>query len=143
VSTSARADQDQRSERQWIRHHFLMRFGRKNQVVLAAPTTWGAAFPAHLGADVEAMVKVMPEATLAPYGGVFTVKVDGHQLNVPSRQYHPEPSMSAVESLSEAQRTILGCVFTRHHNGYVRQREVVPGLVEFEVAVPRLSPASW
>jgi hypothetical protein len=22
-------------------------------------------------------------------------------------------------------------------------REVVPGLVEFEVAVPRLSPASW
>lgn len=82
-----------------------------------------AAFPAALAADVEAVAAVMPHNRL-PVTSSRSVGVLGGTVAVLDRVYNAEPDDDAVRGLSPRQLTILHCLYTRHHNGYVRQRHV-------------------
>jgi hypothetical protein len=121
---------------------------------------WQAAFPRFLRSDVRAAVAVLPGRGVNLDGSTFTVgTIDSHRhpgglviggenLEVPYRFYGEalrpadvEPYLSSPY-LTPRQRTVPGCMFTRHHNGYVRQRwirEVVsvaePWVVPFVVAL--------
>jgi hypothetical protein len=82
-----------------------------------------AAFPTTARPDAAEVVRLMPTATFAPVGS-FGVRVDGEPVTIPYRLYHPEPVTAAAEALPPTLRTMLSCLYTRHHDGYVRQRHL-------------------
>ena len=82
-----------------------------------------AAFPAALEVDVRAVLALMPHEQYPPVGW-FTVVVRGENVTIPARLYNPEPTRSAEAGLSPTQAAILGCLYSRHHDGFVRQRRI-------------------
>lgn len=82
-----------------------------------------AAFPAHLQRDVQTVLKLLPSAPLKP-ALPFGVTVDEQPLVIPYRIYQAEPPAGAETSLPPTQLAILNCLYTRHHDGRVRQRRL-------------------
>lgn len=65
----------------------------------------------------------MPDSRLQPHAS-FSVVVEGQQVLIPGRLYNDEPPTDAVVSLSSCQRQLLHCLYSRHHDGVVRQRHL-------------------
>jgi hypothetical protein len=82
-----------------------------------------SAFPAALSNDVRAIVQLLPEHRLRPAGS-FTVRVEGESVTIPYRLYNPELPSTLSDRLSATQTKILHCLYTRHHDGHVRQRHL-------------------
>ena len=87
----------------------------------AREVAYGAAFPAAVRPEVAAAVSIMPSSPLKP-AAPFAARVDGQTVSIPYRIYNAEPAPLEVQRLSPTQQTVLACLYTRHHNGYVRQR---------------------
>lgn len=62
--------------------------------------------------------------------------VRGEGLELPYRIYSAEPRISEVLTLSDRQKLILACVYTRHHDGFVRERHLPDLLTVDEPWVP-------
>ncbi|MEV0842703.1 hypothetical protein AB0I55_24580 [Actinocatenispora sera] len=96
-----------------------------------------AAFPRSLTEAVSAIVGIVPAAaaSLDPVRP-FRVSVAGSPVAIPYRIYSAEPADTEYAALTRAQQAMLDCLYTRHHDGYVRQRrlERVIGLAEPWVA---------
>ena len=43
---------------------------------------------------------------------------------IPARIYSPPPTQADLVALSPTQRDLLACIYTRHHDGYVREASV-------------------
>jgi hypothetical protein len=101
----------------------------------AASADLAAAFPAALRGEAAELVQVMG-ASRWPPAGRFAVTVEGKPIVIPYRIYHPEPSVDVRASLSSTQQRMLRCLYTRHHDGRVRQRclEDIVGVAEAWVA---------
>lgn len=69
------------------------------------------------------VLEVLPTPSLEPAGS-FTVLVNGEPLNIPARMYNPEPQAPALRAFTANHRAVLACLYTRHHDGYVRQRHL-------------------
>ncbi|MGW2372250.1 hypothetical protein [Kitasatospora sp. NPDC001683] len=82
-----------------------------------------AAFPAEFAADAADVMAVVPAARHRPLGP-FAVVVEGEQIAIPHRVHHDEPSPAAVAGLSPRQRQLLHCWYSRHGDGWVRQRHL-------------------
>lgn len=82
-----------------------------------------AAFPVEFADDAEAVLAVMPPSRFAPHDS-FAVVVQGEPVSIPSRIYNSEPPAKAVQLLSPRQRQLLHCLYSRHHDGRVRQRHL-------------------
>ena len=80
-----------------------------------------AAFPAHLRADAAAVAAAMPVASIDARH-FFSVHINAEPLAIPERIYNAEPA--AIQSFSDPQRVIFDCVYTRHHDGFVRHRHL-------------------
>lgn len=93
------------------------------------------AFPRRMRAEVRATLAVLPAATLPP-ASPFRVLLAGEIVTIPYRIYAPEPPPGRLEELPPVQRTVVDCLYTRHHDGWVRQRhaERIVGRVEAWVA---------
>jgi len=77
------------------------------------------AFPAALRADLLAVTQVVP---VAEGRGPFSVLVRGERLVIPYRLQANAALLDGAEGLSLTQRDILFCIFSRHFDGYVRER---------------------
>lgn len=101
----------------------------------SAAADFEEAFPRRLHADLRAALKVLPPAEFPPASS-FRVLLSDEVVRIPYRIYSPEPSADAEKALPPIQRAVLDCLYTRHHDGWVRQRrlERVIGLVEPWVA---------
>ncbi|MFH9478700.1 hypothetical protein ACH4L7_33420 [Streptomyces anulatus] len=82
-----------------------------------------AAFPTRLAGDVQSVLEVMPEARLAPMMP-FEVEVQGEIVAIPYRLYNEEPCADIERPLFGTQQMILHCLYSRHHDGRVRQRHL-------------------
>jgi len=77
------------------------------------------AFPVILENEILVLLeKISLRGDFQPVGS-FTVKVNGELLEVPYRIYFEVPN---EDELSEKELLILNCFFTRHHNGFTRQK---------------------
>jgi hypothetical protein len=94
------------------------------------------SFPGAVSADVDAVLKTLPmrfpwrkigegeyklvmgDAKLSQ--SFDRCQVEGETLCLPHRVYLTKPD-EVAGGLTETQRSILGCIYTRHHDGYVRQ----------------------
>lgn len=93
------------------------------------------AFPRTLKKDVECVLDILPfdvnnvklsggqthkvENLIHP--DTQTVNLDGELLTIPYRIYFNEPEIEKEQTLTTRQKSILNCIFLRHHNGYLRQ----------------------
>jgi len=75
-----------------------------------------------LRAVARAAVAAAARVEIAPPHGIFHVDVDGETLHIPYRLYYdPDRLRRALDNAHGADRRILACLGTRHHDGYVRQ----------------------
>lgn len=80
------------------------------------------AFPQFLEAEVADVIEILnfkPDV-LSP--DQFEVTILGESIKIPPRVYFDEPSEDKLQKLSDVQKVILSCIFTRHHDGHVREK---------------------
>jgi hypothetical protein len=83
-----------------------------------------SAFPSRLQSEVDAVLAVMPAGPGYERDNDDSVSIQGEKVKLLGRIYSPEPSPDAMGSLSQGRRLILSCLYTRHHDGHVRERQV-------------------
>jgi hypothetical protein len=84
-------------------------------------TSWVLpAFPRGLRAEAVSVAAALPHAPLEP-AGQFDVNVAGERLTIPYRIYQ-DSLPDQYESWSATQRLVADCLYTRHHDGWVRER---------------------
>lgn len=81
------------------------------------------AFPREVRAAAADLAATLPRATLAPIGH-FIVGVAGERLTIPSRIYNDEPD-DAQDDWTPTHRLVAHCLYTRHHDGRVRERHAL------------------
>ncbi|WP_435261852.1 hypothetical protein [Tenacibaculum sp. nBUS_03] len=54
----------------------------------------------------------------------MTINVNKEQLTIPYRLYFNEPDIDYENNLTDRQKSILNCIFLRHHNGYLREKRL-------------------
>lgn len=92
-----------------------------------------AAFPQSVQDDAAAVVAMLPDAEIEPNSS-FSVFVGGEMLEVPGRIYNPPLERRQASALNDRQQVVLQCLYTRHHDGRVR---------EGAVAAVAALPYSW
>ncbi|GIF45616.1 hypothetical protein DFJ67_0750 [Asanoa ferruginea] len=79
-------------------------------------------FPASLDEHAAAVTAALPSDRSAL--GSFEVVVDGEPMVVPDRIYADEPPPEVWAALRPIEQTMLHCLYTRHHDGRVRERHL-------------------
>lgn len=89
---------------------------------------WVRAFPPRLMGDVVTVVRSLPAAshstttrTIDSERSPRGVAVEGKSLEIPARQYHRRLSRFRCWRMTPTQVGIAACIYSRHHDGYVRQ----------------------
>ncbi len=79
------------------------------------------AFPYFLRNDVSSLIGKAKFNAEHPIAEPFEVILKKERLAIPYRIYLEEPT---EQNLSEIELLILNCLFTRHHNGFIRQQKL-------------------
>lgn len=80
-----------------------------------------SAFPASLTLPVTRVTaRLGPPEVIGPVGAVRVV-VDGEALSIPGRIYFDPGCLAESQGLPAVEQLILTCLFSRHHDGYVRE----------------------
>jgi hypothetical protein len=88
------------------------------------------AFPARLASVVTDVAQSLPEARWQPAGSVTRSQsrtwpglvVTAEPVLIPSRVYNPEPSSGFIAGLGRVEKLVAAGIYSRHHDGFVRQR---------------------
>jgi hypothetical protein len=87
-----------------------------------ARSAWLNAFPRRMCSSVEnAATSLGEDGHLSPDGFSFTLS--GEELLIPYRLYACEPEYKH-RVLPGEEALILSCMYTRHHNGFVREEQL-------------------
>ena len=96
------------------------------------------AFPSSMRAEAVSVAAALPHGSPDPKGQ-FVVSVAGEELTIPERIY-VDALPDQYENWATTQRLVTDCLYTRHHDGRVRERharrvvqEVSPWVVPFVV----------
>jgi hypothetical protein len=79
-------------------------------------------FPAALRDDVLTVVRALPPRDHRAFVRREEVAVGGERVAIPYRVHYPELTVEALEPMSDRQQMIASCIFSRHGDGYVRER---------------------
>src|SRR5689334_8402172 len=91
---------------------------------------WQAAFPTALSSTVARVVADIPPATLEVSGTIDSdlnprgIRVNGEKVVIPYRQY-ATPRAPSRSRRSSAEDLVLACMYSRHHDGHVRQNSLM------------------
>ena len=97
----------------------------------AVATRIAGAFPSECAREVEVVVAMLPPSAHPPTPhDVAAIAVRGEAVNIPARIYFPEPSPRELDILTEREKLVALCLFTRHADGFVRERMVKPLLLQ-------------
>lgn len=86
-------------------------------------TRFSRAFPSHLRSEVAEVLAIIPRPDLVT-SRTFTAIVGHEVIEIPERVYNPEVGDSLRMSLGDTRQRILDGFYSRHHNGYVRERSI-------------------
>lgn len=88
--------------------------------------TFAFGFPANIRDEVRALAELIPPASLPlSFGNVGQILISGEPIQIPARHCAPEPPSDVMDMLTCRQRAMMHCIYTRHHDGFVRQRHLV------------------
>lgn len=86
------------------------------------------SFPENLKSDVLKVFKIIPLESKYKFdlisSGFYEINVGGEKLKIPSRIYFDEPNQQNENQLTKNQKDILNCIYTRHHNGFIREKRL-------------------
>lgn len=86
---------------------------------------WIQAFPKACSKDVQAVIRLLPHRFFRPITwGTIDITFYGEPLTLPSRLYLEEVTEKEIQRLSETQRWLLYCMYTRHYDGFIREKYV-------------------
>ncbi|WP_225775880.1 hypothetical protein [Pseudomonas sp. Marseille-Q5115] len=88
----------------------------------ATPKSIANAFPPYLKLEAARLSLVMSDTRFADHRGIEVI-ADKNRVVIPYRIHH-ERSEQDGRSLSRTLSIMYSCLLTRHHNGYVRQRQL-------------------
>jgi hypothetical protein len=88
------------------------------------------AFPAQLAPIVSYLAASLPPARLRPAGSITVTSshawpalvLAGEPVMIPMRVYNPQPAPELAAELNTAQMAVAAGIYSRHHDGRVRQR---------------------
>jgi hypothetical protein len=84
------------------------------------------SFPKELSQDVNAVINILPYKNYkSDYlfdENKINIFLNGENVNIPYRIYFNEPIN--IIGLNDNQKIILNCLFSRHNNGFVRQKHI-------------------
>jgi hypothetical protein len=81
------------------------------------------AFPSGLYKEANNVCRSLPKPDSDPIR-MFQVNVDGEELQIPYRVYYPDLNPTDIEAFSNIEESIAHCLYTRHHDGFVRQNHL-------------------
>lgn len=82
------------------------------------------AFPSYLKENVLSLVGKTALQGEHPILHSFDVILNNERLTIPSRVYFEEPKGLWLWRLNKTELLILNCLFTRHHDGFIRQKRL-------------------
>lgn len=82
------------------------------------------AFPTELEEDVIRVLSMIDQTNRLDFSYCFEVNFKGSKLNIPERIYYNEPSLLQYNTLTDRQQIVLNCLFTRHHDGFIREENL-------------------
>ncbi|WP_214721799.1 hypothetical protein [Exiguobacterium sp. s192] len=86
---------------------------------------WVQAFPQSCAEDVQVVTRLLPRRWFrSTISGTIEIAYWQETLILPSRMYFDEIAEEKIHTLSQSQRWLLYCMYTRHHDGYVREKYV-------------------
>ena len=98
------------------------------------------SFPPYLAKDVRRVLDMLVMKNDDISSRYYIVNLAGMNIAIPERVYMIEqtpPNMTVV------QRNILDCIFTRHNNGFVRQRRTIVPASLSRLFAPLLQFEKW
>ena len=78
-------------------------------------------FPLNLKEDVQVVIDNLKIKDGDIHKRSYNVKINNILLTIPERIYFSEP---ASGNLTTIQKYILDCIFTKHHDGFIRQKHL-------------------
>jgi hypothetical protein len=81
------------------------------------------SFPMVLHDDVRTALSVLPEDRYSRHWTFFSLRLGEELLSIPRRIYLDPPFLQTVR-LTGLKSQLLDCLFTRHHDGIVRQKHL-------------------
>ncbi|MBQ8746664.1 MAG: hypothetical protein IJZ08_02205 [Clostridia bacterium] len=85
------------------------------------------AFPRDLRENLHKVTEILPAESFnnvpfATCGNIITYTLDDSVVEIPYRMYLLDVADAAYETLSQAQKQILCCIYTRSCDGYIREK---------------------
>jgi hypothetical protein len=93
------------------------------------------SFPLALRDDVRNALSLVPEDRYSHNWAFFSLRLGAKLLSIPYRIYVDPPFLQRVR-LTGTQSRLLDCLFTRHRDGFVRQRHLVRIIRSQDMWVP-------
>lgn len=82
------------------------------------------AFPSILKNEITQVNYILNLQSIYSFKKFFEVSIDNEIVRIPYRTYIIEANSLDKYNLSQIQKMVISCFFTRHHNGYVRERNL-------------------
>jgi hypothetical protein len=95
---------------------------------------WENSFPVRVRQEIGPATAIMP-ATASRSDDRVIAFAATERVAIPGRIHNPEPNPARESELTETQRTVLDCLYSRHADGWIRQRRIE--------SVLRRQPQSW
>lgn len=85
-------------------------------------------FPIRLKNDVLEVIKIIPRKSKLSFNlmtsDLYFSKIDNETIRISGRIYFEEPKQQSENKLTDIQKDILNCIYTRHYDGYVREKRL-------------------
>jgi hypothetical protein len=82
------------------------------------------SFPEKFKCDVEFIVSKLKYDRFNFHESAESIIMENERIRLPYRIYYQEFSDLELKKFTDVQARLINCYFTRHHNGYVRQRSL-------------------
>src|SRR5438876_380409 len=80
------------------------------------------AFPSDIHEEVKTIFEKIFIKAIHKTSQFFSVTIAGEELKIPYRIYYEEDLLSHLNSLTQIQQDIINCIYSRHSDGFVRQK---------------------
>ena len=84
-----------------------------------------ASFPKALGNEIENLLSLIKVDSKHNAHWGYEFNIENNPIEMPSRIYWEEHRLMKPKTLSQTSKTILACILTRHHNGYIREKYLI------------------
>jgi len=82
------------------------------------------AFPVEIRGEVNSLLAKFAIETKHSTIGFETVMIGQEKLEIPQRIYYSPPYSLTNSKFTQKEQEILNCIFSRHNNGFIRQKAV-------------------